>query len=152
MNNRGRFLRVTLIPCMVVFCFAQPIYAQDSGAAKVYRTQFVESRIKVRSILERVDRLSRGSLDDRMKTDSQEEIFALTKLIHRLQEEAGGSNIDAMKSGHNSNKTLLLVSQGCIAMDFVLSALSSYIDTNDRAFLGMAKDGNSLINSIEKIL
>jgi|GEM_PF-4432608 len=152
MNTHGKLLRAIFILIIVAFCSNQSIHAQDSGAAKVYRTQFLESRVKVKAMLERVDRLSRSTINERTKINLQEEIFALTKLIHRLQEEAASSNIDAATRGQDSNKTLLLVSQGCIAMDYVLSALNSYIDTNDRAFLGLARDGDNLINSVEKIL
>jgi hypothetical protein len=152
MNTQTKFLGTIFILSIVAFCFTQPIHAQDSGAAKVYRSQFLDSRVKVKSMLDTVDRLSRGTIDNRDKMNLQEEMLALTKLIHRLQEEALSSNNDAVGRNQDPNKTLLLISQGCIAMDYMLSALSSYIDTNDRAFLGLARDGDNLINSVEKIL
>jgi hypothetical protein len=142
---RKKALVVSLFLIMA-FALVQSIPAQNVGAAKVYKTQFIELRAKVKLVFDRIEQ-QRGGL-----TDLREEILALTKLIHRLQEEAMGSDMESTKRGHESDKTLLLVSQGCIALDFVLTALSNHIDTSDRAFIGLAKDGDVLIKSIEKIL
>jgi hypothetical protein len=80
--------------------------------------------------------------------DLRQEILALTKLIHRLEEESMATNLDNARS----DKTILLVSAGCRAMDFVLGAIDSYIDTDDRSFLGLARDGDALIKSVERLL
>ena len=152
MNIQRRFLWSLFTSCVVVVGLQLSTSAQDSGAAKVYRTQFIETRAKVKNILDRVDMLTRGAADNQTKQNLREEILALTKLIHRLDEEAGQSDIDAMNRGRESNKTLLLVNQGCMAMDYLLKALDSYLETNDRAFLSFAKDGSKLIDSVEKIL
>ena len=142
---RKKALIVFLFPTMVL-ALDQSILAQNAGATKVYKTQFIELRAKVKSVSDRIEQQRTGS------TDLRGEILALTKLIHRLQEEAMDSDIESIKRGREPETTLLLVSQGCIALDFVLTALSNYMDTGDRAFIGLVKDGDVLIKSIEKIL
>jgi hypothetical protein len=141
-----------LVIVIMVLLFTQTSHAQNSGATNVYRTQFVEMRGKVRSIFERVERELRGEPDYKARVSLKEEMLALTKLIHRLDEEALRTDTESMERGRRSNKTLLLVSQGCRAMDFVLNALDNYITTEDRSFLSLARDGDSLITSVEKML
>jgi hypothetical protein len=134
-----------LLACTLVLF--QTAEAQ-TGAANVYRSQFFDLRSKVQSIVKRTEPQSRGDWDYKTRTDLREEILALTKLIHRLEEESMASNIERAKT----DKTVLLVSAGCRAMDFVLGSLNSYIETDDRAFLGLSRDGDALIKSVERLL
>ena len=139
--------RLAISLCLaVILSLSRPILAQNAGAAKVYKTQFIELRARTKSIFDRIEQ-RKESLND-----LREEILPLTKLIHRLDEEAIGSDLESTKRGGEQQKTLLLVAQGCIALDFILSALSNFIDTGDRAFIGLAKDGDVLVKSIERIL
>jgi hypothetical protein len=82
----------------------------------------------------------------------QEERLALAKLVHRLGEEAGQANIDVLKREGKSDRVLLLVSQGCEALSFTLMALDNFADTEDRTFLGLARDGEALAMSIDKLM
>ena len=127
---------------------SQIVQAQTSGATNVYRNQFIDLRAKVQSVFQRTEQQSRRADDYKAKTNLREEILALTKLIHRLEEESLASNVETRKT----DKTLLLVSQGCRAMDFVLGALDSYIESDDRAFLGLSRDGDVLIKTVERLL
>ena len=49
-----------------------------------------------------------------------------------------------------SDKSLLLVSQACSGLDFVLLAVDSYLDTGDRAFLQLARQGAALMDATEQ--
>jgi hypothetical protein len=148
----NRILKACFLLCTIAFFLSQSVYAQDSGEVRVYRTQFLELRGKVKSVFERVERQGRDAPDYKLKIELSKEMFALTKLAHNLEEQTGEANLSEMKRGQDQNKTLLLIGQGCKALDFVLSALDNYVATEDRAFLSIAKDGNSLIDSVEKIL
>jgi len=136
--------------CVSLAC---PMYAQDTGAAKIYREQFIQLHTKTTAILHRAEELAKGdSTDNALLNNLHEEIFALTKLVHQLSEDSLRSNLDEMKRGHSFNKTLLLVSSGCEEMNFVLQVLDNFLDTKDRAFLGFAKRGDDITSSLQEIL
>jgi len=85
----------------------------------------------------------------------REERLALTKLVHRLGEEAqeaAQAGNDVLERERKLDRVLLLVSQGCEALSFTLMALDNFADTEDRTFLGLARDGEALAMSIEKLM
>ena len=115
--------------------------AQSDGSESVFRSQLIELHSKAIIVLNRVEPSApRGSYRQQV----QEEIFALVRLNHRLEEEAMATKIQS--------KTLLLVGQASKAVDGLLSALSSYIESEDRAFLGFAKDNNALVWAIRRVM
>jgi len=121
--------------------------AQVSPAASVYRSQYGELRAKATRLLES----SRASRSNKLAL--QEEGFALAKLAHRLQEEAGRDNLERLKRGPSSDKTLLLVAQACIALDFMLTAIDNYLDTGDLAFVQLlARQAIALMDATEQFL
>ena len=86
------------------------------------------------------------------KQDIDEELFALTKLVHRLGEESQRSDVENSTRGQSRNKTLLLIAQGCDLLAFVLTAVGNFVDTNDLSFWVLARDGDTLVGSIRKLL
>ena len=138
---------------LTLLLLACPMYAQDApGAAKVYKDQFVQLHSRTTSILHRVEELMRGDPTDRAILNLEEETTALHQLINHLGEDSLRSNLDELKKGHSPNKTFLFVSSGCTEMGFVLEALDSFMDTKDRAFLGLAKRGEDITGSVQEIL
>ena len=138
---------------LTLFLLAYPVFAQDApGAAKVYKDQFAQLHSRTTSILHRVEELMRGDATDRAILNLEEETTALHQLINHLGEDSLRSNLDEVKKGHSPNKTFLLVSSGCTEMSFVLEALDSFMDTKDRAFLGLAKRGEDITGSVQEIL
>ena len=148
LDNLIKIHRIVLY-CAILAC---AMYAQDTPSAKVYKGQFVELHAKTTAILHRADELVRRGSTDSALLDLQEEIFAITKLVHRLGEESARSNVDVMKKGQSADKTLLLVSSGCEEMSFVLQEVDNFLDTKDRAFLGFAKRGDDITSSLQDIL
>jgi len=63
-------------------------------------------------------------------------VKSLDKWAHQLIETALTENLTLLKGGGNSDKKLMFVAQGCMAIDFMLNALNNYVSSNDRAFLG----------------
>jgi hypothetical protein len=137
---------------ILAFCFSQPVYAQEAEQMKLYRTQFLELRSQAKSLLEQVDKIGKGKNDEKAKLDLQKDMFGLTKMAHHLEDQVTDANLAGLKGGQEDNKTLLLISQGCKALDFVLNALDYFVSTDDKAFLALAKEGEGLIVSIEKAL
>lgn len=135
---------------VVLLVFATSTVAAD-GDIKVYRTQFLEMHKKVSAMLDRVKAL-KESTDKRTRLNLQQEMFALVKLTHRLEEEAAQANLDKMQRGADADKTLLGISLGCKAIDFTLKSLDNFVSTSDRSFLVLAHDGEALIKGVAKAL
>ncbi len=149
--------RKAVVTAIVALCVLSPTlnlraHAQVNGETKVYKTEFIELDGKVQAMSARVQQDAEKKLDPETTLNLREEIFALVKLTTSLRDEANRTNLDILKRGENSNKTLLLISQGCEGLSFVMTALDNFLDTQDRAFLGFAKDGQELVGSIRKIL
>lgn len=135
-------MRILMTVAVVCSLASAPVAQSTEGA--VYRSQYVELKAKAVGLIER-------TANSRQNAPAlRNERLALLKLIHRLQEVAMSDNATRGKSGQPSDKTLLLVSQGCSGLDFLLLALDSYLDTGDRAFLGLARESITLLNSTEK--
>lgn len=142
-----------IVRTLTLLLLVCPMYAQDApGAAKVYKDQFVQLHAKTTSILHRVEELMNGDPTDRAILNLEGEMNALHQFINHLGEDSLRSNLDEMKKGHSPNKTFLFVSSGCEEMGFVLDVLENFMDTRDRAFLGLAKRGEDITGSMQEIL
>lgn len=121
----------------------------QSLESPIYLEQFRNLRVSV-------ERITNDVFQGNIRRDNQDStasrVFALQKLVHRLQEEAGGADLDSRQHGARPDKRLLLVQQGCMALDYLLQALASFIDTDDRVFLSLAADGKQAIAAITKVL
>jgi predicted nucleic acid-binding protein len=137
-------LFTTLALSLCISCLA-PSYGLAQNIVKAHRSQFTELRGQVKTILEEVEQKSKTGLSEKGKLDKQQEILAFTKLIHKLSEEALSSNLDILKGGQNSNKTLLRISMECSALTVVLEALGNFLETGDRDFLSFAKEQDQLV-------
>ena len=84
--------------------------------------------------------------------DTSKELLALKKLNSSVAKEALTADIRAIKGGKDTNKDLLLIAQACSVLDIVLDAVANFLNTEDKAFLGIAKDSEKLLESIEKLL
>ena len=132
-----------------VLILTATIACAQSQESPVYLEQF-------RNLSVSVERITNDVFQGNIRRDNQDSsasrVFALQKLVHRLQEEAGGADIEARKRGARPDKRLLLVQQGCMAVDYLLQALASFIDTDYRVFLSLAADGKQAIAAIAKVL
>lgn len=77
-----------------------------------------------------------------------EQNFALVRLVHRLEEEAAATNV----MPEDSRTALLLVEQAAKALDGMLKAIDSYVETADRSFLRFARENDALVWSVRKSL
>jgi hypothetical protein len=128
------------------------VVAQDVASVRVYRDQFISLHDKALEALNRVKTLVSAGAGDRERLRMTEEFLAMQKLIYRLGEEATRSNLERLKQQRESSKGLLLIGQGCEELTFFVNALQNCIDTDDRAFLGLAVAANDLIVSLRKLL
>jgi hypothetical protein len=117
-----------------------------SGTAKVFGEQLLDLHRKVKTLLDRAEQPGRTQEAEALA----EEVLATTSLVHRLSEEAMKANLDVLHGGIHSDRSLLLVSQASEALNFTLLALHNFINTGDRLFLSLARDGEVLARSAEK--
>jgi hypothetical protein len=129
-------------------CFATYAQAQTGGAESVIRGQLVDLHAKAISILDSIEKAPAGVA--RQKTF--DEVFALIRLVHRLEEEAAATNLQFLKRGQRSSKELLLIQQAAKAIDSTLIAINSFLETDDRAFIGFARDSNALTWTVRKVM
>ena len=129
-----------------LFALSTPALGQNTGAVSVYKAQLFMLHSKADSIL------ATFHSPQNRRADLKEELFTISKLVHRLQEEALSSNNDDVRAGKKANKDLLIIEQACIVIDFMSESMSNYIDTDDKVFLLFAKDANSLALQMRKTL
>ena len=133
-------------------CPGHAVYAQRPAAAKAYNLQFFELSAKVKSVSKRIEQQAGNLTSSQDEVAIRTETLELFKAVHELQRKAMQSYMDSVQSGHSPDKALLLVNQGCLAMDFIIQAINSNIYTHDQTFLELVKEGSSLLASIEKRL
>jgi hypothetical protein len=125
----------------------------QSGESPVYIEQFLHlnetTKQMFAEIAESQPRWAKSSTE---RLALRERLFAVTKLANGLEEMAGRTELDLLNKGQSQDKRLKLVKQGCAALDFVLLALGNYVETDDRSFLGFARDGAELVASIKKAI
>lgn len=117
----------------------------ETGEVKVYIEQYEHLRSQVAGLEKRV-------VAGDQKLSTREEILALRKLSYELQDDSGKTDLRGMESGSPTNKTILFIDQGCLCLDFQLSALDNYESTHDKSFLILYKDENNQIVTIEKLI
>jgi hypothetical protein len=129
-----------------------PCLSAQSGASDVYIEQFRGLADKSEQFAVEVSQVVPGKLSLRERTAWGDRQSALMNLVSGLEMTAMRETMDLLKSGHDKDKALLLVIQGCRAVEFVLTSADDYISTDDRSFLALANDGRSIVASIKKSL
>lgn len=124
--------------------------ANADATGKVYRDQLLDLHKKVTDLLSRVEKADWR--DQQLRLEEHKEAFALTKLIHRLGEEAQRTDLEQEQDGADTDKVLVGVDLGASALDFTLKATVVYITTGDKSFLRRAHDGDAMARTVEKML
>ncbi len=117
----------------------QQVFAEEQIEVKIYLTQLTELHAKVRAIMLRVEKDVRKGPIDQTTFDIRREMFSLKKLSDVISEEAQKENLKRQKTWQVVSKDLILIAQASELLGFVLNALDSYAETQDKIFLGIAK-------------
>lgn len=149
----------------VILLITPCLFSQDSGTAKVYLEQFAQLHKRTADLMARAEQTVRdGTAQAAQGSELRHEILALTSLVHNLDEDAQRSYLNALKASRDAlkeggtkrtqspNKDVLFVETGSEQLSLVLGALDNFLETEDKAFLSLAKQGNDLASSIEKLL
>lgn len=139
METHKKKVGATMLLTISSLAIACPVYGQGLGEAKVYKTQFIELHAKVQTIFARIEEQSSAKSDPQNTQRFREELLALQTLVHRLSEASARSNMSILESGRDSNKTLLLVTQGCEGLSFVFVALDNYLESKEEPFLALRR-------------
>ena len=140
-------IRFSLLAWCLV-CLPLDAQTQAGGAESVFRNQLVDLHAKAISILEKTEKAPR----EVPRQQTFDEVFALIRLVHRLDEEVSAANLQVLKRGQPSSKGLPMIQQAAKAIDSTLIALNSYLETEDRAFIGFARDSNALASAVRKVM
>lgn len=137
---------------LVAFClgiilvvWGNSAFAQ-SGETPIYKEQFA-------ALVQSVDRVYGAALKEPSKAERlslEEQVFALQKTAHRLQEQAGEAENQSRALGREPDRRLLLIEQGCMSIDLILAATNSFLSTGDRIFVGFATDVRPIVATILK--
>jgi hypothetical protein len=140
--------RVTATISLTLALAAVPSIHAQSGA-NIYITQFRGLRSQLATLAPKADALAEHGTSEQKSVYAQD-IFALQKLIHRLGEEAAGTNLNVVHPSGRDDKSLLLVVVGAEAMSLQCTALDAYVTTGDRTFKAAARDADLIAANIDK--
>ncbi len=141
-------VRLILIATIAASFSTMPLVISAQENVEFYTTQFRDLAVRVDVVLSG----ARNATSAYSKLSISEDSLDLTRRVHRLQEGAARTNLEVLKQSGRPNRTLLLVIQGCSAMDFTLIAVSGYLDSGDAIFLRFAESGKGLTQlALERI-
>jgi hypothetical protein len=144
MKTQRLILAVTLLAISVLPAFAQ------TGQERVCLEQMHSLHKKTFSFFQRVD--AGVVLSGSESVAIQEEIIAVSKLLHRLEEEASGLNVKELVAGRKDISSLLFISHGAAADALALDILYSFVSTRKSDFLVLAKAARGLAEKIDGAL
>jgi hypothetical protein len=156
---RMRILLVAL--AFLIFSHSQQADSQEPADVRNYKARLTELHVKVKAMAERIESEVRGSsnpgtaADDTAALQKQSIILTETRALLRLIRNLSEDLSDAMPrriEDRPSDRDLPLLSHATSLLSEVLNALVDYLKTKDKAFLGIARDCEKILESIEKLL
>lgn len=140
--------RSAWILIVVLTLFASP---RAHGGSNVFKEQLLDYIDKALAQLTKIEDRTRA-YSAKEQVDFETDNLAVVTLIHRLQETVGEANAREVQNSGKSSRDLLLINQGCIAVEFLRTSITNYVETGDRAFLVLARDAANLVKSVRKQL
>jgi hypothetical protein len=155
-------MRIFLVAlAFLSFSHAQQADSQEPSDVRNYKARLTELHVKVRAMAERVESEVRSSsnpgtaADDTAALQKQSIILSETRALRRLIRNLSEDLADSMPrriEDRAGNRDLPLLSHATSLLSEVLNALVDYLITKDKAFLGIARDSEKILESIEKLL
>lgn len=110
-----------------------PVFSQS-----MYDEELSQLSGSLRALMVRAKRTHPG--DEAGRVAIQQELFELSKKLHRLGEEALAANVELEQKGNAPDRQLLLAASISQALDLAESLVSYYLDTGDKVFWSSAVD------------
>ncbi len=115
---------------------ASSLANHTAQAGSLYDEEISQLAGTLRSLMVRTERIQ--PKDESGKFTIQEELFELSKKLHRLEEEASAANVELSKRGNKPDRQLLLAASICQALDLANAMTANYLDTRDKIFWSTA--------------
>jgi hypothetical protein len=96
------------IALLIALVLSVPYTSRAQGGGTVYVVQFHDLKAQMNKLAVRADALVERAMPQQELVFAQDSL-ALVKLINKLGEDAGRSNLSGLKQGRSEDKTLLLV-------------------------------------------
>ena len=90
----------------------------------------------LRALMVRAERTRPSDATGRLTI--QQELFELSKKLHRLEEEAAAANVALLSKINPPDRQLLLAASISKTLDLSASLVSNYLDTRDKIFWSSA--------------
>lgn len=115
---------------------ASSLANHTAQAGSLYDEEISQLAGTLRSLMVRAERIQ--PKDESGKFTIQEELFELSKKLHRLEEEASAANVELLKRGNKPDRQLLLAASVCKALDLANAMTANWLDTRDKIFWSTA--------------
>jgi hypothetical protein len=136
---------------LLALVLSLPHAARAQGGGAVYVVQFRDLKAQLNALAERADRLAANGTSDQKQLFALDAL-ALTKLIHKLGEDAGDSNVIGLQQGRRDDTRLLLVAVGVEALSLESGSLDAFVNTGDRSFKAAARDADAIAANLAKAM
>lgn len=118
---------------------ASLVFTSDLAFSQsMYDEELSELSGTLRALMVRTERTHPN--DEAGSLAIQQELFELSKKLHRLGEEAAGANVELIRKGNAPNRQLLFAASISETLDLAASLASNYLDTRDKVFWSSAVD------------
>ena len=123
-----------------VFALASILCALPVQAQSVYDEDLSQLSASVRAVQIRIERSKSSDIAGGVVLKT--ELFELSKKLHRLEEEAVGTDLEMQKQGNPPDPKLLLAASVAKALDLSQSLAGYYLETRENIFLVSSKQAS----------
>jgi hypothetical protein len=127
---------VNRIACLIILLASLVFTAGPVFSQSTYDEELSQLSGTLRALMVRAERTRSG--DETGRLAIQQELFELSKKLHRLEEEAGAANVELLRRGNSPDRPLLLASSISKTLDLAASLVGNYLDTRDKVFWASA--------------
>ena len=147
--NVGHEEHMTRILPFALVLFISLLMSITAQAQSLYDEETSQLAGTLRSLMVRAERIQQK--DESGRYAIQEELFELSKKLHRLEEEASSANVELLKRGNPPDRQLLLTASICKALDLAQEMTANYLDTRDKIFWSTAVQAAQSARSMKEI-
>lgn len=121
---------------LIILFLSLAFTAGPALSQSMYDEELSQLSGTLRALMVRAERTRPGDESGRLAI--QQELFELSKKLHRLEEEAAATNIELLRKGNSPDRQLLLAASISKSLDLAVSLVSNYLDTRDKVFWSSA--------------
>lgn len=124
--------RITIASCIILsLALVAPALAQSS-----YDDELSQLSATLRALMVRAEQVQPKDHSNRIAI--QQELFDLSKKLHRLEEESMGANLKLQQKSGAADRHLLVAAAVAKTLDLAQSLTGHFLETRDRVFMSSA--------------